>query len=72
MLNLSPYAFFQFLPVLLGEKKKPSLNSLRFQGVAILFFQNHWPDSVLEYCLNLNGRFITSKYEIPKAWQYSF
>lgn len=56
-----------------ARKKKKSLNSLRFQeGVAILFFQNHWPDSVLEYCLNLNGRFKTSKYEIPKAWQYSF
>lgn len=71
MFNLSPYAFFQLLPVLLGKKK--SLNSLRFQeGIAILFFQNHWPDSVLEYCLNLNWRFKTSKYEIPKAWQYSF
>lgn len=31
------------------KKKKKSLNSLRFQeGVAILFFQNHWPDSVLD------------------------
>lgn len=43
-------------------RKKTFLNSLRFQeGVAILFFQNHWPDSVLEYCLNLNGRYITFK-----------
>lgn len=48
--------FPQFLPVLLGKKKK-SLNSLRFQeGVAISFSENHWPDSVLGYCLNLNER----------------
>lgn len=50
-------------------RKKTSLNRMRFQeGVAISYFQNHWPDSVLGYCLNLNGRFLTLKKNgIPKA-----
>lgn len=70
MLNLSPYAFFQFLPVLL---KKTSLNSLRFQeGVAISFFQNHWPDSVLGYCLNLNGSYILFKIWVPQIMALYF
>lgn len=71
MLNLSPYAFFQFLPVLL--KKKTFLNSLRFQeGVVISFFQNHWPDSVLGYCLNLNGSSILFKIWVPQIMALYF